>query len=191
MVSGIGQPMLDYQLAINNQSQLLSEFQKTPSYAQAGRLLQGQYRLGDHARRPAQQSEAAHRRAQRLPARGRVVRHRHHPGQLLTQDPTQSTSLAQQLIDPRFTPIRQGLRLAAERRRRDDQQPDQRQRGPRRLPDATSTQKFVSNLDNDPTIRQALFFQQTVQDTIDVSDTAKLFTQFQQSPAIQQAIAVL
>src|SRR6185312_10414007 len=50
-------------------------------------------------------------------------------------------------------------------------------------------QKFVSDTFQDPALRQALFFQQTVEDTIDISDTSNLFSKFQQSPTLQQAVA--
>jgi hypothetical protein len=47
----------------------------------------------------------------------------------------------------------------------------------------------VSNNDDDPALRQALFYQQTIEDTIDISDTGKLYGQFQQSSSVGQAVA--
>src|SRR6185312_8234145 len=49
-------------------------------------------------------------------------------------------------------------------------------------------QKFVSDTFQDPALRQALFFQKTIEDTIDISDTSNLFGKFQQSPPVQQAV---
>src|ERR1700726_919207 len=102
MVSGIGQPVLDYQLAVSNQNQLLSEFQKTPSFAQSvayykaniGSVTSPQDLLNNpkllNVALSAVQLEGEANNTG-------IVR------ALLTQDPTQSTSLAQQLVDPRFT----------------------------------------------------------------------------------------
>ena len=187
MVSGVGQPVLDYQLAIANQNQLQSEFQKTPSYAQAVAYYKAN--IGsvktpeDLINNPKLLTVAltAFQLEGEASATG-IVR------ALLTQDPTQTTSLAQQLVDPRFTQFANAFASL-------------KSDGGATISNPASInavlagyttnqyQKFVSQIDNDPTTRQALFFQQTVQDTVDLSDTANLFTQFQQSPSVLQAVA--
>ena len=187
MVSGVGQPVLDYQLAVANQSQLMSEFQRTPTYSQAVAYYKAN--IGsvttpqDLINNPKLLNVAlsAFQLEGEAPDTGIIT-------DLLTQDPTQSTSLAQQLVDPRFTQFANAFASL---------QTD----GGATISNPTSVnavlagyttneyQKFVSNLNNDPTTRQAMFFQQTVEDTVDLSDNANLFTQFQSSPAVAQASA--
>jgi hypothetical protein len=187
MVSAVGQPVLDYQLAIKNHTQLLAEFQKTPSYAQAVAYYKAN--IGsiktpeDLLKNPKLLTVAltAFQLEGEASATG-IIR------ALLTQDPTQKTSLAQQLVDPRFTQFANAFASL-------------KSDGGATISNPASInavlagyttnqyQKFISKIDNDPTTRQALFFQQTVQDTVDLSDTASLFTQFQQSPGVQQAVA--
>jgi hypothetical protein len=187
MVSGVGQPVLDYQLATANQSQLLSEFQQTPTYSQAVAYYKAN--IGsvttpqDLINNPKLLNVAlsAFQLEGEAPDTGVIT-------DLLTQDPTQSTSLAQQLVDPRFTQFASAFASL---------QTD----GGATINNPTSVnaiiagyttneyQKFISNLDNDPTTRQALFFQHTIEDTVDLSDNANLFTQFQQSPAVTQAVS--
>jgi hypothetical protein len=107
---------------------------------------------------------------------------------LLTQDPTATGSLAQQLLDPRFKQFAQafaGLRSDGGTSVQSPTSINTVLAGYQ----ANEYAKWVSNNYNDPTIRQALFFQQTVQDTIDISSTGKLSAQYQQASDVQQAVS--
>src|SRR6266481_3424464 len=163
MVSTVGVPIIDYTLAVKNQDKLLAQFQKWPSYAQS----------------------VAYYRANITKVTSvddlLILR------KLLTQDPTATGSLAQQLLDPRY----KQFATAFASLRSDGGTSVQSPNSINTVLAGYQTNeyaKWVSNNDNDPSIRQALFFQQTVQDTIDISDTGKLFTQFQQAPDVEQAV---
>lgn len=187
MVSGVGLPIVDYQLATQTQNQLLAQFQKSPSYSQAVAYYQaniGSVKTPDDLiNNPKLLNVAlsAFQLESEAPNTA-IIR------ALLTQDPTKSTSLAQQLIDPRFSSFAKAFSSLSTD-------------GGATISNPSSInavlagyqtnefQKFVSKTDNDPTVRQAMYFSQTVNDTIDISKTANLYKQFQQSPGIQQTIS--
>src|SRR5260221_10803069 len=186
MVGSIGVPIVDYTLAVKNQDHLLAQFQKSPGYAQAvayyqaniGKVTSVDALLKD--RKLLTVALSAFQLESQVDAKG-ILR------KLLTQDPTAKTSLAQQLLDPRYKQFAQafaGLRSDGGAGVQNPNSINTVLAGYQ----ANEYAKWVSNNDGDPTIRQALFFQQTVQDTIDISDTGKLFTQFQQAPDLEQAV---
>jgi len=187
MVSSIGVPIVDYTLAVKNQDQLLAQFQKSPGYAQSvayyqaniGKVTSVDALLND--RKLLTVALSAFQLESQVDAKG-ILR------KLLTQDPTATTSLAQQLLDPRF----KQFAFAFAGLRSDGGASVQNPNSINAVLAGYQTNeygKWVSNNTNDPTVRQALFFQQTVQDTIDISSTGKLFAQFQQSPDVQQAVS--
>src|SRR5215471_2175684 len=187
MASGVGLPIVDFQIATKNQAQLLAQFQKTPSYASAVAYYQaniGNVKTPDDLLKNPKLLQVALSAFQLEGAANETGILR----DLLTQDPTQSTSLAQQLIDPRF----QAFARAFSSLRNDNGATITNPASINAVLAGYTTNeydKFVSNTFNDPSLRQALFFQNTIEDTIDVSDSAKLFGQFQQSPPLQQAVA--
>src|SRR5882757_1698802 len=100
-MAGIGLPIVDYQLAVKNQTQLLGQLQKSPSYASSVAYYQaniGKVTSVDDLLNNRQLLTVALSAFQLEDSIGQtgIIR------KLLTEDPTQSSSLAQQLIDPRF-----------------------------------------------------------------------------------------
>jgi hypothetical protein len=186
MVSTVGIPIVDYTLAVKNQDRLMAQFQKWPSYAQSVAYYRaniGSVTSVDdllNNRKLLTVALSSFQLESQVDAKG-ILR------KLLTQDPTDSSSLAQQLVDPRYKQFAQafaGLRSDGGVSVQNPNSVNSVLAGYQ----SNEYAKWVSNLDNDPSIRQALYFQQTVQDTIDISDTGKLFAQFQQSPDVQQSV---
>src|SRR5690349_15868462 len=98
MVSGIGLPIVDYQLAVKNQAQLLAQFQKTPAFAQYQSYYQaniGSVKTPQDLLNNPKLLYVALSAFQLEDDAGEtgIIR------DLLTQDPTDSNSLAQKLID--------------------------------------------------------------------------------------------
>jgi hypothetical protein len=186
MVSTVGIPIVDYTLAVKNQDRLMAQFQKWPSYAQSVAYYRaniGSVKSVDdllNNRKLLTVALSSFQLESQVDAKG-ILR------KLLTQDPTDSASLAQQLVDPRYKQFARafaGLRSDGGVSVQDPNSVNSVLAGYQ----SNEYAKWVSNIDNDPSIRQALYFQQTVQDTIDISDTGKLFAQFQQSPDVQQSV---
>jgi hypothetical protein len=186
MVGTIGVPIVDYTLAVKNQDRLLAQFQKSPSYAQSvayyraniGKVTSVDALLND--RKLLTVALSAFQLESQVDAKGLLRK-------LLSEDPTAKTSLAQQLLDPRY----KQFAVAFAALRSDGGTGVQDPNNINSVLAGYQTNeygKWVSNLTGDTAVRQALFFQQTVQDTIDISDTGKLFAQFQQSPDVAQAV---
>jgi uncharacterized protein DUF1217 len=187
MVNTIGVPIVDYTLAVKNQDRLLAQFQKSASYAQSVAYYRAHITkvtsvddlLKD--RKLLTVALSAFQLESQVDAKG-ILR------KLLSEDPTAKTSLAQKLIDPRFKQFAQAFAAL----RSDGGASVQNPISINTVLAGYQTNeyaKWVSNTDNDPSVRQALFFQQTLQDTIDISATGKLFTQFQQATDVQQAVS--
>ena len=187
MVGAVGVPIVDYTLAVKNQDRFLAQFQKTPSYAQSvayyqaniGKVTSADALLND--RKLLTVALSAFQLESQVDAKGILTK-------LLTQDPNASGSLAQQLLDPRYKQFAQafaGLRSDGGASVNDPNNINAVLAGFQR----NEYGKWLANNTGDTTVRQALFFQQTIQDTVDISNTGKLFTQFQQSQGVQQAVA--
>ncbi|HEX3499783.1 MAG TPA: DUF1217 domain-containing protein [Stellaceae bacterium] len=187
MVSTIGVPIVDYSLAVKNQANLMAQFQKWPSYAQSVTY----YR--DNITRVTSVDDLLNNRKLLTVALSAFqlegsIDQKGILRKLLTQDPTATGSLAQQLLDPRYKQFAQafaGLRSDGGTSLQNPSNINTVLAGYQ----ANEYAKWVSNNFNDPTIRQALFFQQTVQDTIDISSTGQLFSQYQQASDVQQAVS--
>ena len=186
MVSTIGVPIVDYIMATKNQAQYLAQFQKTPSYAQAvahyrdniGNVTSVDALLKD--RKLLTVALSAFQLESQINNTG-IIR------KLLSEDPTSKTSLAQQLIDPRYLRFAQTFAAL----RSDGGASLQNPNSVNSVLAGYQTNeydKWVANTTNDSTVRQALYFQQTIQDTLDISDTGKLFSRFQQSSDVEQAV---
>jgi hypothetical protein len=187
MVSTLGVPIVDYSLAVKNQANLMAQFQKWPSYAQSVTYYRDNITkvtsVDDllNNRKLLTVALSAFQLEGSIDQQGLLRK-------LLTQDPTATGSLAQQLLDPRFKQFAQafaGLRSDGGTSVQNPTSINTALAGYQ----ANEYAKWVSNNYNDPTIRQALFFQQTVQDTIDISSTGKLLAQYQQAPDVQQAVS--
>jgi hypothetical protein len=179
MVDAVGLPVADYKLATQNQSRLLAQFQKTPSYAQGvsyyqaniGKVTTVDGLLKD--RRLLTVALSAFQLESAIDETG-ILR------KLLTQDPNASGSLAQQLTDPRFKAFAQAfasLNTDGGASLHNPANIDSIIAGYQ----TNEYEKWISDQDNDPALRQALFFQRQVGDTIDVSSIGNLFATFQQS----------
>ncbi len=167
MVSTVGVPIIDYTLAVKNQDKLLAQFQKWPSYAQSVAYYRANITkvtsVDDllNNRKLLTVALSAFQLEGSIDQKG-ILR------KLLTQDPTATGSLAQQLLDPRY----KQFATAFASLRSDGGTSVQSPNSINTVLAGYQTNeyaKWVSNNDNDPSIRQALFFQQTVQDTIDIS----------------------
>jgi hypothetical protein len=187
MVSTLGVPIVDYSLAVKNQANLMAQFQKWPSYAQSvtyyrdniGKVTSIDDLLNN--RKLLTVALSAFQLEGSIDQKGILKK-------LLTQDPTDSKSLAQQLLDPRYKQFAQAFAALRSDGGTSVQSPTSINTVLAGY-QANEYAKWVSNNYNDPTIRQALFFQQTVQDTIDISSTGKLSTQYQQTSDVQQAVS--
>ncbi|MDB5409735.1 MAG: hypothetical protein JWL84_4647 [Rhodospirillales bacterium] len=187
MVVAIGTPIVDYKLATANQAQLLAQFKKSPSYSQSVSYYQaniGSVSSVDDLLKNRQLLTVA---LSAFQLEGDI----NNTGiikKLLTQDPSNSTSLANQLLDPRYKAFAQAFwSLSTD--------------GGAQIQTATSInavlagyqtnqyEKWVSSTDNDPSVRQALYTQRTVQDAIDISSVGSLYATFQKSPAIAAAVS--
>jgi hypothetical protein len=187
MVTTLGVPIVDYSLAVKNQANLMAQFQKWPSYAQSVAYYRDNITkvtsVDDllNNRKLLTVALSAFQLEGSIDQMGILKK-------LLTQDPTATGSLAQQLLDPRYKQFAQafsGLRSDGGTSVQSPTSINTVLAGYQ----ANEYAKWVSNNYNDPTIRQALFFQQTVQDTIDISSTGKLSAQYQQASDVQQAVS--
>jgi hypothetical protein len=187
MVGSIGVPIVDYTLAVKNHDHLLAQFQKSPGYAQAvayyqaniGKVTSVDALLKD--RKLLTVALSAFQLESQVDAKGILRR-------LLSEDPSAKTALAQQLRDPRYKQFAQafaGLRSDGGAGLRNPNNINAILAGYQ----TNEYGKWVANSTNDPTVRQALFFQKTIQDTLDISDTGKLFARFQLSPDVQQTVS--
>jgi hypothetical protein len=187
MVVSIGVPIVDYTLAVKNHDHLLAQFQKSPGYAQAvayyqaniGKVTSVDALLKD--RKLLTVALSAFQLESQVDAKGILRR-------LLSEDPSAKTALAQQLRDPRYKQFAQafaGLRSDGGAGLRNPNNINAILAGYQ----TNEYGKWVANSTNDPTVRQALFFQKTIQDTLDISDTGKLFARFQLSPDVQQTVS--
>src|SRR6266481_8618894 len=101
MVAGVGLPILDFQLATQNQTQLLAQFQKTPSFSQSVTYYQTHianvHSVDDllKDRKLLTVALSAFQLEGSIGETG-IIR------KLLSEDPGQTNSLAQKLLDPRF-----------------------------------------------------------------------------------------
>jgi hypothetical protein len=185
MVSAIGNPIVDYKLAQVDASQLLAQFQKTPTYQQdtsyyqanIGSVTSPEDLLGNY--RLLKVALSAFNLQDAISQTG-ILR------KLLTQDPTQKGSLAQQLIDPRYLAFAKAFSSLRSDGGASISSPvnvDAVLAGYNKY----QYQIWVGNNDQDTSVRQALYAQSTIQDAIDISNVGHLFTQFQQSFDVQQA----
>jgi hypothetical protein len=187
MVVAIGTPIVDYKLAVANQAQLLAQFKKTPSYTQAVGYYQaniGKVTSVDDLlknRKLLTVALSAFQLEGDINNTGLVKK-------LLSQDPSDPKSLANQLLDPRYRSFAQTFwSLSTDHGAS--------------IHTATSInavlagyqtneyEKWVSSTQHDPSVRQALYFQRTVQDSIDISSVGSLYATFQKSPAVASAVS--
>ena len=183
--SSLGLPIVDYQLATASQAQLMAQFQKS-STANADIAA---YQTGVAKITSVNQFLNNYKVLNvALSAYGMqdVISQKGLLKQLLTQDPSGSTSLAQKFGKANYLAFAQAYwSLSTD--------------GGARLQSAASInttaarytnaqfQKWQANRSNDPQLQTALAARQTLQDAVDVSNVGALFAKHQQSPDVQSA----
>jgi hypothetical protein len=185
MVSSVGSSIGDYQIAVKSHDFLLAQFQRQPSFKKAvdyyrtniAKVQTVDDLLKD--RRLLSVALSAFQLEGEVDSKGLLRK-------LLSQDPTVKTSLAQQLIDPRFRAFAQAFA-------------DLRNDGGAAVNDPTNVdavlagfqtneyEKFISDQTGNATVRQSLFFKRTIEDTVSVSTVGNLLTQFTNSLPVSTA----
>jgi uncharacterized protein DUF1217 len=181
----LGLPIVDYQLAIANQAQLQAQFEKSTTTSadiagyQAGvskiktvDALLNNYKVLNVALTAYGMQDAINQKG--------LLK------QLLTQDPTQKTSLAQRLGKANYLAFAQAYRSLSTD-------------GGVGLSSAASInttaarytnaqfQQWMANRSNDPALATALTARTTLQDAVNVTNVGALFTKYQQTGAMTQA----
>lgn len=183
--TSFGMPVVDYQLATQNQAQLLAQFQKSSTTSadiagyQAGvaNITTVDQFLNNY--KVLNVALTAYGMQDAISQKGLLK-------QLLTQDPTASTSLAQQLGKANYTEFAQAFwSLSTD--------------GGAGISSAASInttaakyntakfQQWQADRSNDPQLATALAARQTLQDAVDISTVGALFSKYQQTPAVQSA----
>src|SRR5260370_29210980 len=177
MVSTIGVPVVDYSLATKNQVQYLAQFQKTAKYAQSvsyyqnniGKVTSVDALLKD--RKLLTVALSAYQLESQIDNTG-IIR------KLLTQDPTSKKSLAQQLIDPRYLRFAQAFSALHADAGASLQNPNNINTILAGY-QTNEYDKWIANNNGDSSVRHALYFEQTIQDTVAISNAGKLVSQLQ------------
>jgi hypothetical protein len=176
--------LVNYKLAVQNRDRLLTQFQKMPDYARSvayfkaniGKVASPEDLLKD--RRLLAVTLSAFQLEDEIDAKG-IIR------KLLTDDPTDPKSLAQRMVDPRFRQFAQFFASL-------------KSDGGKQLASATTQatllDKYQTNEyqkwlgQDDPAVRQALYFQDQIDDTIDLKNVHDLMATFQKSPGVADAM---
>lgn len=183
--SPFGMPVVDYQLATKNQAQFLAQFQKSSTTSadiaayQTGvsKITTVDQFLNNY--KVLNVALTAYGMQDAINQKGLLK-------QLLTQDPTATTSLAQQLGKANYTAFAQAFwSLSTD--------------GGAGISSATSIntttaryntaqfQQWQASRTNDADLATALQARQTLQDAVDISNVGALYTKYQQLPAVQSA----
>ncbi|MFZ2031404.1 MAG: DUF1217 domain-containing protein [Vitreimonas sp.] len=184
--SALGLPIVDYQLATTNQTQLLAQFQKNST----ARADVAAYQTGvakittvDQFLKNFKVLNVA------LTAYGMqdVINQKGLLKQLLTQDPNSTTALAQKFGKANYLAFAQAYwTLSTD--------------GGANLSSAASInataaryntaqfQQWMANRSNDPAVATALAARATLQDAVNVSNVGALYAKYQQNASVQQAV---
>src|SRR5689334_22965021 len=183
--SPVGLPIVDYQLATTNQAQLLAQFQKSSTTSadiaayQAGvaKITTVDQFLANY--KVLNVALSAYGMQDAINQKGLLK-------QLLTQDPTSTTALAQKLGKANYVAFAQAYwSLSTD--------------GGAGLSSAASInttaarytnaqfQQWQANRSKDPQLATALAARQTLQDAVDISTVGALFAKYQQTSAVQAA----
>jgi hypothetical protein len=183
--TSLGLPIVDYQLATKNQAQLMTQFLRTPQYSQdiagyqagVGKITTVDQFLNNY--NVLKVALTAYNMQDIIDQKG-VLK------QLLTQDPTQNTSLVQSLGKPNYVAFALQFRSLSSD-------------GGAGLQSATSTntvaarytntkfQQWLADRDNDPSLTTALAARTTLQDAVNITNVGTLYAQYQKSAPVQQA----
>jgi hypothetical protein len=183
--SSIGLPIVDYQLATANQAQLMAQFLRTPQYAQdlaayqagVGKITTVDQFLNNY--KVLKVALAAYNMQDIIDQKGLLKK-------LLTQDPTNTSSLVQKLGKPNYVSFARafwslssdggaGLNSAASINMTSARYTN------------AQFQQWLADRDNDPTLAKALAARTTLQDAVNITDVGALFAQYQKTPDVQRA----
>lgn len=183
--TSLGLPIVDYQLATTNQAQLLAQFQKSSTTNaniaayQAGvtKITTVDQFLNNY--KVLNVALTAYGMQDVISQKGLLK-------QLLTQDPSGSTSLAQKFGKASYLAFARaywslstdggaGLQSAASLNTTAARYT------------TAQFQQWQANRSNDPQLQTALAARQTLQDAVDISNVGALFATYQQSPDVQSA----
>src|SRR6185295_485166 len=182
--SSLGLPIVDYQLATTNQAQLLAQFQKSSTTSaeiaayQAGvtKITTVDQFLNNY--KVLNVALTAYGMQDVISQKGLLK-------QLLTQDPSGSTSLAQRFGKASYLAFAQAYWSLSKD-------------GGASLSSAASInttaaryntaqfQQWMANRSNDPQLATALAARTTLQDDVNVTNVGALYAKYQQDPSVQQ-----
>ncbi|MES1198358.1 MAG: DUF1217 domain-containing protein [Pseudomonadota bacterium] len=186
MADSFGLPIVDYQVATANQTTLMAQFQRTPSYTQAvtnyqtavSKITTVDQFLGDY--KTLQFALNAYGMGDIIDQKG-VLK------QLLTQNPTSSDSLAQKLGNQKYIAFAKAFwSLSTDGGAGISSQASINTTVARY--GQAQYQQWASQRTNDPALATALSARQTLQDAVDVSDVGSLYATFQNAPSTQKVL---
>jgi len=188
MLNSLGgsNPVADYLTAQSTQTQMTAQFQRTPAYSQAVAYYQANigsvtsvdgllknYKL-------LQVALGAFNLSGAINQTGLLK-------QLLTQDPTAKTSLAQKMLDPRYMGFAKAFWSLSTDGGVSTSNPINVDSVLAKYTNY-KYQAWVGQTQKDPSVRQALYAQNSIQDAVDISNVGSLFTQFQNASDTQAAV---
>ena len=183
--SSLGLPIVDYQLATTNQAQLLAQFQKSSTTSaniaayQAGvsQITTVDQFLNNY--KVLNVALTAYGMQDAINQKGLLK-------QLLTQDPTSTTALAQKLGKANYVAFAQAFwSLSSDGGAGISSSASINTTAARY--NTAQFQQWQANRSNDPQLATALAARQTLQDAVDISNVGALFAKYQQTPAVQSA----
>jgi len=180
-------PIVDYKVATANQDQLMAQFQRSPDYVQGV----ANYQAGVAKITTVDQflnnynvlkvALAAYGMSDQISAKGILK-------ELLTEDPSASTSLAQRMGNQSFIAFAQAYSSLNTDGGAGLQSPAGVNTAIARFTQQ-QYQQWLGAKDNDPALASALNARQTLQDAVNVSNVGALYTQYQNMPDVQSAVS--
>ncbi|MBS0385191.1 MAG: DUF1217 domain-containing protein [Proteobacteria bacterium] len=186
-IPSVGMPIVDYQLATANQAQLMAQFQKSSTT----RADIAAYQTGVAKITTVDQFLNNYKVLKvALTAYGMqdMISQKGLLKQLLTQDPTSSTSVAQRLGKQNWIAFAQAYSPLTTDGGATLQSPDSVNAAIARYTSA-AFQQWIGVRDNDSTLTTALAAKQTLQDAVNISDVGALYAQYQSLPDVQSAVS--
>ncbi len=183
--TSLGLPIVDYQLATTNQAQLLAQFQKSSTTSaeiaayQAGvtKITTVDQFLNNY--KVLNVALTAYGMQDVISQKGLLK-------QLLTQDPSGSTALAQKFGKASYLAFAQAYWSLSTDGGAGLQSAASLNTTAARYTNA-QFQQWQANRSNDPQLATALAARQTLQDAVDISNVGALFAKYQQTPDVQSA----
>jgi predicted Fe-Mo cluster-binding NifX family protein len=183
--SSLGLPIADYQLATTNQAQLLAQFQKSSTanadiaayQAGVSKITTVDQFLNNH--KVLNVALTAYGMQDAINQKGLLK-------QLLTQDPTATTALAQKLGKTNYVAFARAFWSLSTDGGAGISSAASIDTTAARY-NAAQFRQWQANRSNDPQLATALAARQTLQDAVDISNVGALFAKYQQTTAVQSA----